>query len=696
MIKILAYALIVIIYASQNSIAQNNLGKYIGEKQLYYGAAYYPETWPENEINKDIERMKELNMNVMRMAEFSWSKMEPEEGKYDFAWLHSIIEKLHNNGIAVILGTPTATPPAWMWEKYPEIARIDDTGLKTIHGARRSCSFTSKIYQKKSVQIVELMAKEFGEKPGVIGWQTDNEFHASADYSEETKVIWHQWLKEKYQSIENLNQLWATALWSQTYQKFEQIPMPLSRIWHHPSLQLEWKRFNTEMVVNFQDLQLEVIRKHSKLPITHDSMPGQYLDYTKLFKDLDYMAVNNYHSFEAYDRIISNYDRMRGYKKGFHWLFETAPNNSGGGKKGNTWFIHQPDGSMKAALMMNYALGGQGTMFWLWRQQRAGHEMPHGSIINAWGKPVANYKDLKNLGAFLNASSDFLMNNPVSPAEIAMVYSHDSDAGLRIEEYTNGLKYYNEWTYRFYLAFHDNYLHRDVISPTDDFTNYKILYIPLLPIVPDLMRSKLKTWVENGGILIAGPMTGYRTKIWTSFTDYALGDLSKWCGIEVDSRIPIGLKRRPAEIPINLNFSEGINWDKVEATIWSEALSSQNGKILATYENGMHHKKAAIIENQIGKGKVIILGTDPGRDIIAKILNKYTKEKNIAPLLNGDKGVVVVPRNGKDEGLVIVNIANETKSLDLGNINYLDIHSTEKITDKLSLKPYESRILKKL
>jgi len=681
------------IFSLNSSYAQN--AAHIGEKKLYYGAAYYPETWPESEIDKDIERMKELNMNVMRMAEFSWSKMEPEEGKYEFEWLHKIVDKLHANGISVVLGTPTATPPAWMWEKYPEIARINDEGLQTIHGARRSCSYTNAIYREKSVHIVEQMAKEFGNKPGIIGWQTDNEFHSSSDFSRETQLIWHNWLEEKYGTIENLNQLWATDLWSQTYTKFEQIPMPVSRMWHHPSLQFEWKRFNSEMVVEYQQLQLDAIRKHSKAPITHDSMPGQYLDYNKLFENLDYMAVNNYHSFEAYDRIVSNYDRMRGYNKGMHWLFETAPNNSGGGKKGNTWFLHQPEGSMKAALMMNYALGGQGLMFWLWRQHRAGHEMPHGSLINAWGKKTANWKELKEFGAYLNKNSDFLTSNPVAPAEMAIVYSHEADAGLRIEEYTNGLRYYNEWTYRFYLAFHDQYLHRDVIGPEMDFSNYKVLFLPLLPTIPEKTRQKLKIWVENGGILIAGPMTGYRSDIWASFTDHAMGDIAEWSGIEVDSRLPIGLKRRPKEIPVYLNYDASLNLEKSEATVWSEALSSNKGKVLARYETGMHDDLPAIIESEVGNGKVVILGTDPGRKVTGELLKKYAAEKGIEPLVSGDSGVVVVPRKGKEEGMVLVNIFNETKEINLGKGNYKDYHSKEVISNTISLKPYEVRILKK-
>lgn len=685
--------LISFISTTINAQQKNN---FIGDKKLYFGASYYPESWPADQIDKDIARMKALKMNVMRMAEFSWSKMEPKEGQYDFAWLHTIIEKLHKNGISVILGTPTATPPVWMWEKHPEIARTDDDGVVKTHGDRRSTSYTSETFRRKSAEITKRMAKEFGNKPGVIGWQTDNEFGHSPDFSEETNKRWTKWLQKKYGTISNLNQIWATDLWSQAYSDFKQIPMPRSHIWHHPSLRFEWARFTNDMIVEFQAIQLEAIREHSDLPITHDTMPGQMVDYEKLMADVDYMSVNNYHSWEAYDRITSNYDRMRGYGKGFHWLFETAPNNSGGGREGKTWFLHQPDGSMRAALWLNYALGGQGAMYWLWRQQRAAQEMVHGAVISAWGKPAANYGDIQQLGTELKKSSDYLMNNPVLPAEIAIIYSHESEIGFGTENYVNGIRYYNDWTYRFYLPLQDVYLHRDVIAPGIPLNGYKIIVAPLLPYMSDDLRERLKNWVQKGGILLLGPMSGYRTEQWTAFTEHALGDIEDWMGISVESRIPIGLTEMQEPVKTLLDWNQKIlPSDQNEALLWSEALSSTGGTVIATYKNGMHDGKPAIIENKVGKGKVVFFGTDPGRKQLSELLLRYAKEQNISPLANGDAGVVIAPRgNGKDNGAVLVNLTNETKKLTLeGKNSYTDVLSGKKTGFMIELEPYGVRVL---
>ncbi len=669
----------------------------IGKNSMYYGASYYPEAWDASLISADIRRMKELHMNVMRMAEFSWSLMEPADGYFNFDWLKIILDSLHANNIDVILGTPTATPPAWLGTKYPEIYRTEENGLQLMHGARRNCSYTNAVYKKYSERIVLKMSEKLGKHPALIAWQTDNEFNHEADFSHETTMIWHQWLKNRYGSISNLNALWCTQLWSQTYDSFAQVPMPVKAIWSHPSLLFNWNRFINDMIVEFQDIQIRAIRKYSILPITHDGMPGQAVDYEKLFANLDYMAVNNYHSFEAYDLIQSNYDRMRGYNKGAFWLFETAPNYSGGGAQGNTWFLHQPDGSLRAALWMNYALGAQGAMFWLWRQHWAGQEMVHGSVLSAWGKPAANYDDIKSIGIELSKFSDKLVSAPVVPAKIAIVWSHENLIGLRMEEYANGLSYYKDWTYRFYRPIADAYLHRDVINQSADISSYKVIFVPLLPYLSEAFSSKLKKWVAEGGTLILGPMTAYRSTEWTAFTDQALGYTGNWMGVEVDSRIPIGTNSRPSEIPLQMNFTDKTIADAAIAGLWSESLSSQKGKIIALYNNGMHKNKAAIIENTIGTGRVVVLGTDPGKIAIANLIKQYAAHYNIFPLIDAEPGLVVAPRgtNRDDLSLVLVNISN--KLIKVNKTAYTkDILNSDKQTSAtFIMAPYQVMWLKK-
>ena len=691
----------IVLSATQMGVAQGlNNGRTIGQKKIYYGAAYYPEAWDESEIDKDIVHMKALNMNVMRIAEFSWSTMEPNEGQYNFGWLHRVIEKLNANGIDVILGTPTATPPAWLIAKHPEMMRTRVDGRKEIHGQRRDCSYTSRVYRQKSVEITAKMASEFGSKPGVIGWQTDNEFNHETDYSDETKGMWHAWLQKNYGHIDTLNKRWHTMLWSQTYSSFNQVPLVDLSQWFSPSLRVELARFTNDMIAEYQDLQINAIRKVSRLPITHDGMPGQRVDYQKVHKNLDYLAVNNYHSFEAYELIASNYDRMRGGNKGMHWLFETAPNFSGGGDNGSTWFLHQKPGSMNAALWMNHALGAQGSMFWLWRQHAGGQEMTHGSVLHTWGKPVANYEDLKKLGADLQKASDFLLTHHVAPAEIAVVFSHEALMGLSFEKQANDLKYYQDWTYRFYvpIAF-DAFLHRDVIYPDADISSYKILFLPLLPYIPDYLSSKLENWVKMGGTLVVGPLSGYRDKYWGGFTNAAMGPMEAWTGVTVDSRIPIGANPRPAEGKLMLNLDKSLNLSgQTEAQLWSEALSSnaKGHKVLATYTSGMHAGRNAVIQAPVGKGSVVVLGTDPGKGFIKNLFLNLAKEQKIEPVATGDRGVLVVPRKGdgkRDNGLVVVNLSNEKKKIST-IMDGREVLTGKKLGKDLELEPFQVSVIR--
>jgi len=672
----------------------------IGSKKIYYGAAYYPEAWDSSQIDRDIRYMKDLNMNVMRIGEFAWSTMEPKEGEYNWKWLHRVIEKLKTNGIDVILCTPTATPPAWMLEKYPSMLLTTSSGEIKKHGARRDCNYASKIYRQKSVEICERMAKEFGAKAGVIGWQTDNEFSLSFDYSAETELLWHQWLQKEYGSVENLNTLWNTILWSQTYSNFGQIPMPRytkkdggeASIWHHPSLYFAWKKFSNLQIEEFQKLQEAAIHKHTKQPVTHDSMPGQPVDYEKMMSTCDFMAVNCYHGYRGYDMVPSNYDRMRGRKKGYHWLFETTPGYSGGDR---TWYNHEPLGSERAFMWLNYALGGQGGMYWLWQQHRAGQEMVHGAVLSVWGKPFANYQTLKQIGEELKKTSDFQVNNPVKQAKIAILYSHQAQYGLESEPYVGDLKYYGDWSKRFYVPLAASYLHRDVIYPSQDLSPYKFLIVPMLPYASEDFRKRLKIWVENGGTAMIGPMTGYRDKEWAAFTNHATGDLEDWTGTEILERNPISSIPVDPLIPIDLSVTGFSSEKKPVCGLWTESLSSPNGKVLATYKNGLMNNKTAIAETKVGKGKVIVLGTDPGVEVMQFLYKNAAKDLDILPEASGDDNVIVSPRG--DKGFIVVNLSNEIRKITIPGIsNGVNLINGQKITsDLISLFPYDVVVAQK-
>jgi beta-galactosidase len=322
--------------------------------------------------------------------------------------------------------------------------------------------------------------------------------------------------------------------------------------------------------------------------------------------------------------------------------------------------------------------------------------MLHGSVLSAWGKPAANYRDIQQLGADLQKASDFLMQAPVAPANAAMVWCHKNLAGLSLEQYANGLNYYQDWTYRFYRPFANTYIHRNVIAQSMPIDQYKLLFVPMAPYLTTDLRQRLKEWVYNGGVLVLGPMSGYRNGEWASYTDAAMGDLEQWTGIAVESRIPVGTKPRAAEIPIGLSFSNQLSIKGAEAGLWSEALSTKSGNILATYQNGMHKGLPAIIESKYGSGRVLVLGTDPGKVAMEKILLYSAQVAGVQPLAIADPEVVIVPRVGKDaKGYVLVNISNKPRQIAIPDKgSFIDMLTDRKHTvQSFALKPYEVMVL---
>ncbi len=255
--------------------------------RLHLGAAYYPEHWPEERWPEDIRLMRGAGLTVVRMAEFAWSTLEPSAGEFELDWLERIIGLLAAGGIASVLGTPTAAPPAWLVQKHPDLLAVDESGRRVQFGNRCHYCVNSPEFHIASQRIVKAMAERFGENPHVIGWQIDNEYNRVC-YCERCRELFQQYLKEKFGSLDNLNDHWATRYWSETYSAWEQIPLPIGP--HNPGLMLEFKHFITESYRKFQKIQLDILRPNLNpdVWVTHNFMGWHDgFDHYELAKDLE-------------------------------------------------------------------------------------------------------------------------------------------------------------------------------------------------------------------------------------------------------------------------------------------------------------------------------------------------------------------------------------------------------------------------
>ena len=266
-------------------------------KKLYHGACYYPELWPESDIDRDIAEMKRVGLNVVRLGEFAWSAIEPDEGAVSFDFFARVLDRLHAAGLDVVFCTPTPTPPIWLTHGHPERCFVDAEGRTMMHGARQHASYEHPEVRAACLRVVEALAAALGRHPAIIAWQIDNEFkcHVGEDFSAAAVAHWHRWLERRFGTIDALNAAWGTEIWSERYQRFEQVPAPgRTPFLHNASLSTAYRMFSRESIADFMDAQSAAIRRHSSAPITHNFGLGFSVNFERMCERLDFASFDDY------------------------------------------------------------------------------------------------------------------------------------------------------------------------------------------------------------------------------------------------------------------------------------------------------------------------------------------------------------------------------------------------------------------
>ena len=612
----------------------------------YVGVAYYPEV-AGDQITRDIALMRDMGVNLVRFGEFAWSRMETKDGKYNFAWLHATVKQFSDAGIAIELCTPTATPPVWLSTAHPDILRVNASGQTIGHGGRRQYCPNSPVYRSYAVRIAEKMGEEFGREPGIIAWQIDNEFWEEC-YCRNCEKAFHAWLKNHFGTIEKLNAAWLTVLWSQEYQSFDQVPLPNPQrvgSGHHPSLVAAYRHFMSDSYVAFCDAQAKALRRHTKTSVTTNGHNPAYqqIDYVDLFRDLDIVNTDSYAGPNDLLRYAFEADWMRPLKKPF-WLAETAVTHSAGTAvdNGNEW-ANFP-GALRAKMWLTYALGGDAVSFWLWRSHWAGQELEHGSVIYPWGDECANVPEIRRVAAELKTNAAWLRATRPAPAKVALTYGIPSQWQFKASSIAGGFNYDAAIT-AFHRTLAESGISRDVIMPGASVDGYQTVFSPYFPALDAATLASLKRHVEQGGTWVLGPLSACRTTEATGHRDACYGaELEKWLGIHVRHRSPPGSVTRLATEKETVNCQ----W-------WCDAYEiGATQRVLAKYSGGPLDGYAAIVECRIGKGRVILLGTQPENAWLRGFLKGLAPESP----LTADTGVVIVPRvtnDGKPAGCIIVN-----------------------------------------
>ncbi|MBQ2257400.1 MAG: beta-galactosidase [Lachnospiraceae bacterium] len=656
---------------------------------IHFGVDYYPEHWPRERWETDAKLMQEMGVQVVRMAEFSWFKMEPSEGEFHFEWLEEAVALLDRYGIKTVLGTPTAAPPAWIIEKNPEIQPIDRQGRRRHFGGRHHDCQSNEVYRAHIKRFVTAMSQKFADNPGVIGWQIDNELgnsHGDLCMCDSCKAKFQKWLEQKYGTIETLNDAWGTAFWSQGYNSFAQIGTPLiTAVGENPSAMLDWKCFCSDLVVDFAKWQADIIRENCPNHfITHNYMCfDNKVDYYDLGELLDFVSNDIYPAghwqkqpHQPESELAASHDVIRGYKKKPFWMMEQQSGMAGWEIMGRAL---EP-GQMASWAMQSVAHGADAVVFFRWRTCAMGTEQYWHGILGHSGNPGRTYREAKQLVHTFAKHMDAFEGTMPNP-EVAIVHSFRQNYALDIQPNHPELSYVGQLQ-KYYKALYEKKIPVDFVQGMDDLSKYKLVIAPLQYLMTPQLEQHYIDYVANGGHLVLTMRTGVKDATNLCMTDRELpGRLGDICGIEVP------------EYDCLLETLGGVLYGKKEYEIekWCDIIELKGARQIAEYSTGFYKQSPAITENAYGNGITWYVGTEPGEDLMEDLMAYMIRSSDVETLGAAADGVEMMTRESDDQiWLFVINHTSDEQVYHLHDRYTLLEGEKEEF-----LRPYEVQLFVK-
>lgn len=648
---------------------------------MYLGVDYYPEHWDENMIDKDLNNIIELGSNVIRIGEFAWHMMESSEGNYDFSYFDKVIEKAKEKNLKIIFGTPTATMPAWLAKKHPIVLSEFEDGNKRVFGGRRQYCFNSSIYNLYSKKIIKALASHYKDEKSIVAWQIDNEFgHEGSDlcYCKECDREFKEYLKKEYNNdINKLNSIWGTIFWSQTYNDFDEIPLPKKTITtHNPSLRMEWERFRSISIEKYAKMQVYLLKEilGEDSVILHDFSGGYFdksYDFSKVAKHIDVVAYNNYPVWGGQKEPIPNYeiacglDFMRGAKKKNFWITEAIMGAQGHDVIG---YLPRPN----QAKMWSYqamAHGCSSLMYFRYRGAIKGAEQYCYGIIDQDNTKRRKFYEVQSFFNEMNQNVDLIESN--IEAKVGLVYDYESMASFRIQRQSFLMDYKQE-VYRLYRPFYENNISIDVIPSDSTFDEYEVLLVPVMIVYKSEVQEKIKRFAESGKTVILS----FRNSVKDYYNNLTLGEFNptnfnEFIGGYVEE-IESLQENQNIEI-VGINEFENISG---QGSVFRDLIRTTTAKTLFKYNDNFFNDLSAITVNQYKGGNVYYIGCGVDESTMDILADKVIKEANI-DYIKSPKGVEVIRRS----------IENTVK--------YFVMNHTDKkqILNDLELKPYDALIV---
>ena len=673
-----------------------NFGPFSAKVQgLLHGADYNPDQWLDRPdvLEQDIKLMKKAGMTVMSVGIFSWAKLEPVEGRYEFDWLDQVIDRLYENGIQTILATPSAARPTWMSHTYPEVLRMDENRVRHLHGGRQNHCFTSPVYRAKVREIDHRLAERYGKHPGVIAWHVSNEFEGFGCHCPLCQEAFRDWLKARYHNDLNaLNHAWWTTFWSHTYQDWSEIESP-SPIGEHEvhGLTLDWHRFVSDQTLDFMREECKVLHEITPdLPLTtnfHDFVAlDRGLNYWDFAKALDVISWDNYPYWHAEGRTVAEeaarrafiHDMNRSFKQGRPFLLmESSPSATNWQEVAK---LRCP-GMQNLSSIQAVAHGADTVQYFQWRKSLGSSEKFHGAVVDHYATADTRvFREVAALGQELPRLNDVVGTSVA--AEVAIIYDWENawilgdTQGPRQE----GIDYFDTCV-RHYKAFWDRGVAVDVINADQDLSGYKLVIAPMLYMIRDGFGEKVEAYVNNGGHFVTTYWSGIANGTDLCFETGRPGPLRKVLGIWSEE--------------IDVLYDSDVNYvGGYEARIFCDLIHTEGAETILTYEQDFYAGRPALTRNKCGAGEAWYIAFRSYDTFLSNFYDDRIRDYGIERALDIDLPAGVTAAIREDEihrFCFLQNYTDRKQVIDLPG-PMRDILSDTEVRS-LILKPFSYHIL---
>ncbi len=658
---------------------------------MLYGGDYNPEQWSEAVWQEDVRLMRQAGVNCVSLGIFAWAKVEPQPGQYDFGWLDRVIDLLHANGIRIMLATGTASPPPWFSRLHPESLPVDVQGRRYKPGSRQHYCPNSTAYREAAAGLAKQMAERYGKHPAVMMWHINNEYacHIYECFCDVCRDRFREWLGERYETLNALNEAWGTAFWSQQYGQWDEIELPnLTASFVNPGQMLDYRRFMNATILKLFRAEIDAIRSvGAQQPLFTNMVFGlKWLDQYEWARYGDVSAIDMYPDpslmEQAWSSVAFGYDAIRSAKGGEPFLLlEQATTQV------NWRTINQlkPPGMMRALSYQAVARGADSVMFFQWRQSKAGAEKFHSGMVPLVGtKGNRVFAEVSQLGAELGRLGEVVGTRV--QAQVGVLFSYENVWALEIESkpaQIDAMSAIVPW----HSALSRQNIAADIVHPDSDLSAYRVLIAPLLYQLTEAQAEKLRLFVAAGGTLVMtyfSAITDARDHIWTNGFPAFLQDV---LGVQVEEWLPL----LPGE---TVRIVDGVGIE-AEGQHWADLIRLTTAEAMAHYGGGFIDQRAAITRNSFGAGKAYYVGTRPSPAYLRAWLTSICSEQAIQPLiLTADEVEALVRSDGTKEFLFVINHTEGNQPVDLRGRAGVDLISGASVSRQFSIEPYGVRVLR--